>query len=105
MKHHRLEESPLAVMRRRLIRAKRLFAIFAIPFVVGLAFCLWRPFIAFRIADVPPGPFGGGNAAPYFEVLTVAGLGAALFAWELRSASRAYNQEEKRQANLRGPGC
>lgn len=105
MKQHGREESPLVVTRRRLIRARRLFAVFAIPFVVGLAFCLWRPFIAFRTANVPPGPFGGGNAAPYFEVLTVAGLGTALFAWELRSALRAYGQEKRRPTNPGGPGC
>jgi|SRR5581483_1729221 len=105
MKHHPEEDSAVAAARRRLIRARRLLAIFGIPFVIGLAFCLWRPLIAFRVTNVPPGPFGGGNAAPYFEVLTVAGLGAVLFAWEVRCASRAYDEEKKRQANLRGPAC
>jgi|SRR5579883_62900 len=105
MKHHSRDESPLAAAQRRLNHARRLFVIFTVPFFIGLAFCLWRPLIAFRIANVPPGPFGGGNAAPYFEVLTVAGLGAVLFAWELRSAWHAYGQEKKQHTNPGGPAC
>ena len=105
MKHRCEEGRPLAAARTRFIRARRLFAVCSLSFVIGLAFCVWRPLTAFRVTNVPPGPFGGGNAAPYVEVLTVAGLGAVLFAWKLWCALRDYQDEKKRQTNVSGRAC